>query len=475
MGMRSIGGTSRPAAPPETPSETSFEAEPKPRRHLVFAVVAIALFMASIDQTIVATALGAIQDDLRAELTWSGWTLTIYSLGQIIAMPLAGRLGDHFGRKRVFVVAICVFTAASLACGFAQNIYMLVALRAVQALGGGAFLPTATGIIGEQYGRQRDRAIGMFTSIFPIGGILGPILGGVIVSYSSWRTIFLVNVPIGILIVCLGVRLISETERRPAARTDFLGLGLLATLMLTAMYGMTNLDLGLTSPWFLVPELCAVAAATLFVRHTVRHRAPFIPLMLLRGRGFGAMNLLNLLFGGAAIGFGSLVPLYAHDRYHLDPLSAGTLLTARGAGMICIAALVVLALRRLGTRVPMIVGFGTLVVVFALMAMAPPAGLSGYVWLMIAAAVTGLGMGMGVPATNNAGLQLAPDQIASIAGLRGMFRQSGAIIAVSVMTAVMAGSANPAMTQAHGFLVLAALLTAAIPLVFAIPDHRGRW
>lgn len=468
MGMRSIGGTSRPAVLPDAGPE------PKPRRHLVFAVVAIALFMASIDQTIVATALGAIQDDLDAELTWSAWTLTIYSLGQIIAMPLAGRLGDHFGRKRVFIVAICVFTVASLACGFAQNIYVLVALRAVQALGGGAFLPTATGIIGEQYGRQRDRAIGMFTSIFPIGGICGPILGGIIVSYSSWRTIFLVNVPIGILIVCLGVRLISETERRPAARMDFLGLALLATLMLTAMYGMTNLDLGVTSPWFLVPELCAVAAAVLFVRHTVRHRAPFIPLSLLRGRGFGAMNVLNLLFGGAAIGFGALVPLYAEQRYDLDPLSAGTLLTARGAGMICIAALAVLALRRLGTRVPMLVGFGTLIVGFVLMA-TPPPGLSGYVWLMIAAGITGLGMGMGVPATNNAGLQLAPDQIASIAGLRGMFRQSGAIIAVSVMTAVMAGSTNTAMTQAHGFLVLAALLLAAIPLVFAIPDHRGSW
>jgi len=466
MGMRSIGGTSRTAALPE--------AEPKPRRHLVFAVVAIALFMASIDQTIVATALGAIQDDLHAELTWSGWTLTIYSLGQIIAMPLAGRLGDQFGRKRVFIIAVCVFTVASLACGFAQNIYMLVALRAVQALGGGALLPTATGIVGEQYGRQRDRAIGMFTSIFPIGGILGPILGGVLVSYSSWRTIFLVNVPIGILIVCLGVRLISETERRQAARVDFLGLGLLATLMLTAMYGLTNLSLGVTSPWFLVPELCAVATAALFVRHTLRHRAPFIPLRLLRGRGFGPMNVLNVLFGGAAIGFGALVPLYAEERYHLDPLSAGTLLTARGAGMICIAALAVLALRRLGTRVPMIVGFGTLVVGFVLMA-TPPPGISGYVWLMIAAGVTGLGMGMGVPATNNAGLQLAPDQIASIAGLRGMFRQSGAIIAVSVMTAVLAGSTNPAMTQAHGFLVLAVLLTVALPLVFAIPDHRGSW
>jgi MFS family permease len=142
--------------------------------------------------------------------------------------------------------------------------------------------------------------------------------------------------------------------------------------------------------------------------------------------------------------------------------------------MICVAAMAVLALRRLGHRIPMVVGFGTLVAGLVLMALPPP-GVSGYLWLSIGAGVTGIGMGLAVPAANNAGLQLAPDQIASIAGLRGMFRQSGAIIAVSVTTAVLANSANPAMAQAHAFVVLAALLVAAIPLVFTIPDHRGSW
>jgi EmrB/QacA subfamily drug resistance transporter len=441
---------------------------------VVFAVVAIALFMASVDQTIVATALNAIQTDLGAELTWSGWTITVYSLGQIIAMPMAGKLGDHFGRKRVFLVGICVFTTASLACGFASNIYLLVALRAVQAIGGGAFIPSATGIVADHFGRHRDRAVGMFTSIFPIGGIVGPILGGIIVTYAGWRTIFLVNVPIGILLLVLSAKLIAESPRKPAARIDFGGLALLATLMLSTMYGLTNLDLGFTSPWFLVPELAAVGTAVLFVRHTMRHRAPFIPMAFIAGRGFGTMNVLNLLFGGAAIGFAALVPLYAEDRYDLDPLAAGTLLTARGVGMICIAALAVLALRRLGHRLPMLFGFSILILGLFLMALPPP-GISGYLWLSISSGITGIGMGMSVPASNNAGLQLAPDQIASIAGLRGMFRQSGAIIAVSVTTAVLANSSNPAMAQAHAFVVLAILLIAAVPLIWTIPDHRGSW
>ncbi|MFL6126753.1 MFS transporter [Actinophytocola sp.] len=434
----------------------------------------MALFMSAMDQTIVATALGAIQDDLHAELTWSGWTITIYSLGQIIAMPLAGKLGDHFGRKRVFLTAVVVFTSASLACALAGDIYVLVALRAVQAIGGGGFIPSATGIIADHYGPGRDRAVGMFTSIFPVGGILGPILGGVFVTYTSWRMIFFVNVPIGIVLLALGWRLIRETTRRPTERIDVRGLLLLAFLMLTAMYGMTNLGDGLASPGFLAPILAAVVLGWLFVRHTARADAPFIPMRLLRGRGFGAMNVLNLLFGGAAIGFGALVPLYGEERFHLDPLQAGTVLTARGVGVICVAALAVLTLRRLGCRIPMVVGFALIVVGFALMALPPP-NTNGYLWLMMAGGITGLGMGVSVPASNNAGLQLAPDQIASIAGLRGMFRQSGSIIAVSVMTAAAASSTNPAMAQAHGFVGLSVLLLAAIPLIFTIPDHRGSW
>jgi EmrB/QacA subfamily drug resistance transporter len=456
------------AAPADIPVNAS------PRRHVVFAVVAIALFMASMDQTIVATGLNAIQSDLGAELTWSAWTITIYSLGQIIAMPMAGKLGDHFGRKRVFLIAVVIFTVASLACGFANNIYVLVALRAVQALGGGAFMPSATGIIADHYGPARDRAIGMFTSIFPIGSIVGPVLGGVFVTYSSWRTIFFVNVPMGLVLLALGWKLIGETARKPAERIDVRGLALLALLMLTTMYGLTNLDHGLTSPWFAVPVVCGAVFAFLFVRHTVRARAPFIPMRLLRGNGFGAMNVLNLLFGGAAIGFGALVPLYAEERFHLDPLAAGTVLTARGAGVICVAALAVLTLRRLGSRIPMTVGFGLIMVGFVLMAFPPP-NTNGYLWLMVAAGITGVGMGVSVPASNNAGLQLAPDQIASIAGLRGMFRQSGSIIAVSVMTAVAANSASPGLAQAHGFVVLSVLMLAAVPLIYTIPDHRGNW
>lgn len=437
----------------------------------------MALFMAAIDQTIVASALPAIQHELHAPINWSGWTITIYAIGQVLTMPVAGKISDQFGRKKVFLIAAVLFTAASLACGFATDIYLLVALRAVQAIGGGAFMPSATGIVADQFGPERDRALGMFTSILPIGGIVGPVAGGLFVASWSWRGIFLVNVPVGIVLIVLAATFLPAGKSRVAGRIDVRGIALLGVLVLTSMFGVTYLGSGpvsLLSPVFLGCELVAMAALVLFIRHAKHHEAPFIPFELMRGRGFGAMNVINLCYGAAALGFGALVPLYAMDRFQIKSLAAGTLLTARAIGTICVAALAVLALRRTGHRLPMLLGF--LVSALGLVAMyATPHGLSPYLWLTIAAGVTGIGMGLTVPASNNASLQLAPDKVAAIAGLRGMFRQGGSIIAVSVTTAVIARSGDPGMAQAHIFLVFAALMVAVLPLLLLVPDHRGSW
>jgi EmrB/QacA subfamily drug resistance transporter len=447
-----------------------------PRRRLVFFIVSMALFMASVDQTIVATALPAIQHELHAQINWSGWTITIYALGQVLAMPMAGKISDMYGRKKVFLISAVVFTVSSLACGFAGNIYLLVALRMVQALGGGAFMPSATGIVADHFGSKRDKAIGMFTSILPIGGIVGPIIGGVFVAFWSWRGIFLVNVPIGIALIALVVKFVPASAPRTTSRIDVRGVCLLGLLILAAMFGITYLGSGpipLYDPVFLCSELVAAITLYLFVRHTRRHANSFIPFRLLRGRGFGVMNVINLFYGAAALGFAALVPLYAQDRFHIAPLGAGTLLTARAVGMICVAGLAVSTLRRTGYRPPMIVGF--LAVAASLVAMASNPPLSPYLWLAISSGLTGCGMGLSVPASNNASLQLAPEQVAAIAGLRGMFRQSGAIIAVSVTTAILARSSDPGIAQAHTFMIFAGLLVLITPLVFLVPEHKGGW
>jgi EmrB/QacA subfamily drug resistance transporter len=451
-------------------------AEPPDRRKLVFAIVSVGLFMASIDQTIVATALPAIERELHTTINWSGWTISIYALGQVIAMPMAGKISDMYGRKKVFIISAAIFTTSSLCCGLAGNMPLLLVPRFIQALGGGAFMPSATGIVSDHFGAERDRAVGMFTSILPVGGIVGPVLGGLFVSYWSWRGIFLVNVPIGLLLIALTAKFIPASATRPASRVDIRGIALLAALIATSMFAITYLGGGqvpLYSPVILGCVAVAAVALCLFLRHARRDPAPFVPYRLLRGRGFGVMNLINFVYGAAVLGFAALVPLYAQDRYHITPLGAGTLLTARAVGMIAVGGAAAMALRRTGYRLPMIGGF--VLLAGGLVMMAAPPSLSPYAWLAIGSAITGCGMGLSVPAANNASLQLAPDQVAAVTGLRGMFRQSGAITAVSVTTAVIARSAHPGLVQAHVFLVFAVLLVLILPLVKLVPEHHGNW
>jgi EmrB/QacA subfamily drug resistance transporter len=447
------------------------------RRHVVFAVVSIALFMSSVDQTIVATALPALQHDLHAQLNWSSWTITVYALGQVLVMPLAGKIGDQFGRKQVFLGAVTLFTAASLCCGLTGNIYLLIALRGVQALGGGAFMPSATGIVTEIFGRNRDRAVGLFASIFPIGGIVGPVLGGIFVTYWSWRGIFLVNIPIGIALIGLAIIFVPDIARRPDLHLDIRGVLLLGLTLLPAMLGIAYLGGAGGSPasaYFIVPECVAIGAAVAFVRHSAVAESPFISLRFLTGRGFGVMNLLNFLYGCTVLGFAPLVPLYAEERYGLPALAAGTLLTARAVGMIATAGLAVYVLRRTGYRWPIALGFTLSAGGMVATAVSPP-GLSAYAWLALATGICGVGMGISTPASNNATLQLAPDHTAAVAGLRGMFRQSGAITAVSITAAIVARSPDPGIAQARVFVGFAGLLLVALLLVLLIPEHRGRW
>jgi EmrB/QacA subfamily drug resistance transporter len=446
-------------------------------RGLIFAIVSMALFMASVDATIVATALPTLHRDLHSPLNWSGWTITAYQLGQIIAMPVAGKVSDQFGRKKVFLSCAVLFTVSSLLCGLSSSIYMLVALRVVQALGGGAFMPSATGIVADRFGKDRDRAIGMFTSIFPLGGIIGPVLGGVFVAYWSWRGIFFINVPVGVVLIALGLRYIPKSHPREAGHIDVTGVVMLATLILASMYGITTLGNGNASiidPRVFLSLLVAVGLGVAFVRHAKHANAPFIPLRLLTGKGFAVMNVINLSYGACAMGFGSLIPLYAQDRYHVAVLQSGTLLTARAIGSILIAGAASMMLRKTGYRLPMVAGF-LIIMAGLIMMWLPPPGVSPYLWLALSAGLTGLGMGCSAPASNNATLQLAPDQIAAIAGLRGSFRQMGAIISISITTAIIARSGQPGIAQAHVFLVFAAMLIAMIPLVYLVPEHKGSW
>lgn len=432
--------------------------------------------MASVDSTIVATALPKIGIALHSRINWLGWTITIYSLGQVVMLPLAGRIGDQIGRKKLFVICAVVFTAASIACGLSTSIYMLVPLRLLQSLGGGGFLPSASGIVADHFGDNRDRALGLFSSIFPMGGVAGPIFGGLITQYWTWRGIFFVNLPIGIVLITLMIRYIPRTERREVEPLDARGIVLLAGTIVAGMLAITALGEASASPAnlnVLLPGIAAFVLGYLFVRHIHRVDNPIIPPVLIHGKGFAVMNIINVLFGGAGFGFGVLIPLYAENRYHLGESSSGTVLSAQAIGMAGVAFAASMLIRRTGYRRPMAIGF--LFLAASLVMLSIGARFSPYWWLMLFSMFTGIGLGCIAPAANNATMRRAPDHVAAISGLRGMFRQSGSILCVSIVTAIIARSANPGLAQSHVFWVLALILVATTGLTFTVKDHRGSW
>ncbi len=440
---------------------------------LIFAIVSIALFMSSLDGTIVATGLPTLRHSLHAGLNWTSWTMTGYQLGLVVAMPIAGRVADSLGRKRVFLCAAALFTASSLLCGLATGIGMLIVLRVVQAAGGAAFMPSASGIVMESFGKHRHRALGMFSSIFPLGALVGPIAGGIIIATWSWRGVFLVNVPIGITFTLLAWRFLPSS-RGQGGRPDFVGALLLGSTVLGLMLAITDAGsktVGVLSPACALPFLLCVCCCWAFLRHSARVENPLIPLHMLRGRVFPATNAINFVWGACAIGFGSLVPLFAEERYGLAPLASGTLLTARAIGEIMLAVFAAVLIHRTGYRVPIIFGIGLIASGLAMIATRPEL-LSPYAWLTVGACITGLGTGMSAPAANNASIELAPDDVGTITGLRGASRQCGAIVAIAMVTSVAAHTGHEVESLTHAFFVLAALLVCIVPLVFLIPDGR---
>ncbi|MGH2843726.1 MAG: MFS transporter, partial [Solirubrobacteraceae bacterium] len=320
----------------------------------------------------------------------------------------------------------------------------------------------------------------LFGSIFPIGGMLGPIFGGLFVSYWSWRGVFFVNVPIGMLLIVLCFRYIPHDPPLGALAhdgLDFAGMTMLGVGVLGAMLGVAHLgERGATvgSAMFIAPILVAIVAVVVFVRHLGRSAKPFIAPRLIYGARFGPINLINAIFGGITLAVIALIPLYAANRYRLDALDAGTLLVAEGVAAITLSVLGAMLLRRSGYRPPLYGGCVAIALGIVMLALRP-IGMPPYLWLMLGAFVVGIGAGAINPASRNAGLQLAPQDSATIAALRSMFLQIGAITTISIATAIIAKSGDSGTVQAWIYVALAAVMVAALPLIKRVPEHHGAW
>lgn len=437
--------------------------------------------MTTVDTTIVATALETLQKELNTTINWVGWSITAFSFGFVMMLPLSAKFSQWFGSRRLFLVSIGLFTFASLLCGLVSTIGWLIPFRVIQAMGAAGITPSVTAIIVEHFGSARDRAVGLFGSIFPIGVMLGPSLGGLIVTYWHWRWIFFVNIPIGIAVIIMAIIYIPKDDvkqLKKREKMDFPGLLFLGMGILSGMYAATYLgqeESQFLSWEFLVPLALSVAGITSFFRHIERIKEPFILPRFVHGKYFGAVNLLNLLYAGVTTGVLALVPLYAANRFGISALNAAILLIAQGAASVIFSTVMAMLLRRTGYRLPLYVGASVITIGIALLSFYPLYYISPYYWMMGATILMGSGMGIISPAARNAGLQLAPKESATLAALRSLCLQLGSIVSVGIATAIIAGKSNPGLVHAHVYLGIALLYVVGLVVIRGVPEHKGAW
>ncbi len=445
------------------------------RRYLVFLVVSLALLLSSIGGSAASVAFPVMITSLATSLTMAGFVLSAYQLVVTVVMALAGKLTDMLGERTAFVTFTALFSVGSVLCALAPNIYVLIGARVVQALGGGGFMPCAAGIVSREFPENRQRFIGLFSSIFPIGMIIGPNLGGWMVQAFGWRSIFWFNVPLGVLVLILAWILVPADKERIKTTIDSVGAGLLFGALGALMFAFTEFD---SSPLPLVIALAVVGATLLyaFVRWEKRTNEPIIDLELLKQRPFLASNIYNILYGIAGLGIFSMVPLYAVSVYKMTVLESGVLLTPRSIGMIAASTITSFSLVKWGYRRPILVG--TILVGACLGALAlQPQSISPFGFAMgftpvlyVIIGLCGVGHGMATPAANNACIELMPDKVATITGLRGMFRNLGSAIGIAGATVVI--NAVQDVRRAYYFVFLApvVVLVLSIPFVFVMPS-----
>ena len=447
---------------------------------IVFPIIAMSLLMITVDSTIVATALHALQIDLQTSVSWAGWTLTIYSFGFVVMLPLSAKLSTQFGHRRIFLASIAMFTIASLLCGLSTNIYTLIAMRALQAIGGAGITPSATSLIVNHFHQSRDKFLGLFGSMFATGSMIGPIFGGIFVTYSTWHWIFFINIPIGIAVFVLAMRFIPKSKLMDGDREklDFPGMLYLAGGIITAMYAVTYLGETTTDiniPFFITLILASLVLFSLFFRHIKRVKFPFIKPRFIYGKGFGAINLVNLIQTGMTIGGISLIPLYAVSRYGISELHSGTLLVGEGLASVVMSVIMSIYLRRTGYRLPIYIGSIILALAFALLSLQPLFGITNFVWVFTTVLLIGFGLGVMSPAARNAGIQLAPEEAASLAAIRSLGLQIGQIVTIGGATSIIAAANNPSQAHAYVYLGLAAIFLMAIVVISRVPESRGNW
>ncbi|MET0578938.1 MAG: MFS transporter [Ilumatobacteraceae bacterium] len=442
----------------------------------ILVVTVLASGMAFLDATAVQVALPSIGRELDASLSGLQWTVTGYTLTLASLILLGGSLGDRYGRRRVFVIGVVWFAAASLLCGLAQNVEQLVAARALQGVGGALLTPGSLALIQSSFQpSDRAKAIGLWSSLAGIAGLIGPFLGGLLVDTASWRLVFLVNVPFAVAIVAVAGRHVPES-RDPAhhGRFDYVGAVLGAVALGGVTYALIGAGDHMTRPDVMASAAIGLAAGAAFLVHERRTADPMLPLRLFADRQFTGANLATLAVYGALGGSGLFLVLQLQTVLGYDATAAGAAMLPAIAMITLLSPYAGAVATRIGPRLPMTVG--PLIVAVGTMLLAGVDGRQPYVVeILPGTLLQGLGMGVTVAPLTATVLAAAPVALAGIAsGVNNAVARAAQLLAVAALP-VAVGLSGDDYTQPAAFtdgFRLAMMICAAL---FALGGLVSWW
>ena len=446
----------------------------------VIAAVGIPIFMVTLDNLVVSTALPVIRADLGASIADLQWFVNAYTLPFAAFLLTAAALGDRIGRRRMFLFGIVVFTLASAAAALAAEPWQLTAARAVQGLGGAAVAPLSlTLLAGAVPDRMRTAAVGIWGGISGLGVAVGPVVGGAVVSGLDWHWIFWLNVPVGVVALVLATFVLRES-RGGARRLDPLGLVLSAAGMLLLVWGIVDgPDHGWTSARVLGMLITGAVLMTSFLLWQSRNTTPMLPLSLFRTRGFSLVNIVTLTFSAGTFGAVFLLAQFFQVVQGLSPLDSGLRTLPWTAAPMIVAPLAGIFGDRIGQRNLIFAGQTLLAGAILWIGLATTATV-GYGDLVIAFVMAGVGMGLTFAPISTMALGSVSEQERGVAsGANNTIRELGVAVGVAALASVFSSYGGYTSHQSFvdgmrpAVLVGAAVVAAGAVVALWLPRRQA--
>ncbi|MCY0877108.1 MAG: DHA2 family efflux MFS transporter permease subunit [Firmicutes bacterium] len=421
-------------------------------RWLVFATVVTGTFMVNVDSSIMNVALPALERDFHVGPATLQWVISAYLLMITGILPIVGSLSDRLDRTRVFVTGVAIFTIGSMLCAFSGSISELIVYRVLQSVGGSIIMGNVMSIVSYVFpAGERGRPLGLVGSVVAAGTIVGPSLGGILIAAYGWRSIFWINVPIGVLSILAAILMLQPILTAQVKRSfDRAGAALFFVGIISLMVLISE---GQTWGWTSLPSIGAlflsVVTLTWFVRHELRSRDPVIDLSLFTSVPFTIGNVAGYISYVILMIPGFLLPLYMHDVLHIPTAHIGLLLTPQAISMILFSPVGGWLADRFGTKWPSTAGMllGTL----GLGLMALLTTTSSYLDIVIALSVFGMGMGLFTSPNNVSILESAPIEKSGLTGsLMATIRNFGRVSGVALTVLFLQWSGDSLVT-APGF------------------------